>query len=216
MVSSVHNRPPLKDQIFLDPAVTIHDVTTALADHIEQIAHKRIALTSQVASLLAENKSRLPDEFDEDAVRKALDLLNRMENHSEEVVLLRDEVLGAPLQMIDRLKNLCEPLDAGLPALEKALRPKIECALTKLLGEHNRQLVDGEAKTSSLTIRSSSGAKATVTESEELEVADFDKIPREFLALDAKKVAAALKEGKEVPGTRKKIKTSLRLSCKSV
>lgn len=209
-----HNHAPLEERIFDDPSVSIEDVLTAVAARIERTNKPALETITKITDQLAANAPRLPETFSEEDARKALDLLDRLDQHSEVIAETRENVCAAAEKFVDTLKTLCKPLDGGLAALEKALRPRLESRLIADMDAHNGSLAPGEKLMSSLTIRGPSGAKATLVDGEEAVVVDAEKIPRNFCIPDAKKIAAAIKAGEKIPGVEGKRKTSLRISCK--
>lgn len=209
-----HNHVPLEERIFSDPSVSVDDVLAAVASRIQRQNADEMARLSSIAEQLSGNIERLPETFTEAEAKKALDLLARLDAHSDDAEELRTNVCQAAQTFVENLSVLCKPLDQGLAALEKALRPKIEQFLVSDLDSHNADLADGEAPMTSLTLRSASGAKATMTDSVEMEIADKSKIPTNFLIPDAKALGAAFKAGEKIPGLGEKRKTSLRISCK--
>lgn len=209
-----HNHMPLEERIFSDPSVSVGDVLTAVASRVERQYDKIIKDLADTAKALSGNKDRLPETFGQADVQKGLDLLARMDSHSTAVTQTRETVLKSAEEFVASLKALCKPLDEGLAPLEKTLRASITPALERILDEHNADRTDAEAKLGSFTIRAASGAKATLVDGEDVEVISPTEVPREFCVPDPKLLLVALKEGKEVPGTAKKRKTSLRISTK--
>lgn len=207
-----HNAPPLADRIFLDPDTDVEDVLGAVSERIQRQYANDLRAVSEQASQLAANRDRLPEALSDAQVGIALDLLGRLSTHDERVADLKDKVLSDAKRFIASLEALCSPLNEGISALEKALRVQLTSALVSRLDEHNAERTESEPKLATLTLRGSSGTKATISDSEEVVIDSVDDIPRKFLAPDLKKVAAAVKAGEEVPGTGRKRKTSLRIS----
>lgn len=209
-----HNHMPLEERIFQDPSVSVEDVLAAVTSRIERANKTIIDELTKTAKTLSGNKDRIPETFTNAEVLTALDLLARIDDHANDVAETKDKVLTAAQEFLKNLTLLCKPLDASLSPLEKSLRTAIAPAMEKALDEHNAERTEGETRMNSLTLRSASGAKATLIDSQELEVIYPSNVPREFCVPDPKLLAEALKNGREVPGTAKKRKTTLRISTK--
>src|SRR3546814_9904909 len=83
--------------------------------------------------------------------------------------------------------------------LEKAVRNRITDAMISQIETHNNDRSESENAMNSLTLRASSGTRATLSLSEDHEIAAEAEVPREFCAPCPKLIGAAIKSGKEVP-----------------
>src|SRR3546814_4230941 len=60
-----HNFLPLHERIFSDPEVSVEDVLMAVSTHLE-ISHKtNLEQLASTSTMLASNKDRIPEDFDE-------------------------------------------------------------------------------------------------------------------------------------------------------
>src|SRR3546814_14197424 len=72
---------------------------------------------------------------------------------------------------VSRLKIACKPLDDGIAPLEKAVRNRITDAMISQIETHNNDRSESENAMNSLTLRASSGTRATLSLSEDHEIA---------------------------------------------
>src|SRR3546814_16368267 len=79
---------------------------------------------------------------------------------------------------------------------------------------HNNDRSESENAMNSLTLRASSGTRATLSLSEDHEIAAEAEVPREFCAPCPKLLGAAIKSGKEVPVVKTKRKANLSITTK--
>src|SRR3546814_7221148 len=64
-----HNFLPLHERIFSDPEVSVEDVLMAVSTHLE-ISHKtNLEQLASTSTMLASNKDRIPEDFDERHIR---------------------------------------------------------------------------------------------------------------------------------------------------
>lgn len=209
-----HNFSPLHERIFSDPEVSVEDVLLAVSTHLEIEKRPAIDQLSAMAVLLSSNASRVPEKLEDAHITSALDLLSHMDAHCEEVSETKAGLVGVAEELVARLKTSCKPLEEGLSPLEKILRSRITDAMTIRIDDHNGDRTDAEDPMTSLTIRSASGARATLSFAEDLEIETAGEVPREFCAPCPKLIAAAVKSGKKVPGVRQKRKPTLRITTK--
>jgi hypothetical protein len=209
-----HNFLPLHERIFSDPEVSVDDVLLAVSTHLEISNKSNLEQLSATAALLALNKDRLPDQFDEAQIGSALNLLSHVDNHSAEVAEARLGVIAAAEDFVTRLKAVCKPLDDRIAPLEKAIRARITDAMISQIDAHNNERSTSEDQMGCLTLRASSGTRATLSMSDDHEIEVASEIPREFCTPCPKLIGAAIKSGKEVPGVKQKRKPTLRITTK--
>lgn len=208
-----HNRRPLVETLFVDTDVSIEEILEAVRIYVEGQHRAQISNLSESSATLAANKDRLPETLSDNEITRALDLLSKLSEQDAQIVEQKEILLKAAKALVSELEEIAKPMSEGLSALEKALRCKLTDAYVKRIDAHNAERSELEPQMTSLTLRSSSGAKATLTFGEEIIIIDPTKIPRMYLIPDPKLLAAAIKKGQEVPGVDKKRKPSLRISA---
>src|SRR3546814_2049941 len=102
-------------------------------------------------------------------------------------------ILSAAEDFVSRLKIACKPLDDGIAPLEKAVRNRITDAMISQIETHNNDRSESENAMNSLTLRASSGTRATLSLSEDHEIAAEAEVTREFCAPCPKLIGAAIK-----------------------
>lgn len=207
-----HNRPPLRDRIFADPETSLEDVFEATAAHIKSTYQPDIDDITARTRILANNKDNLPDSLNDNEIGTALDLLAALTHQAEQIQETKNAVLAAVTNLVSDLNALCKPMEAGLGDLEKAVRSRLTDALSLRIDNHNKQRTEGEPIMTSLTLRGSSGAKATLIDGKEPQVSSSDLIPEKFMIPDTKAITAAWKKGESVPGVDERRKLSLRVT----
>lgn len=225
-----HNRPPsdqiladdpnieetdvsdLEQKIFGDGDNSVADVLNAVFCHIERTNISLLKTLSAKSKAFAGNKDRLPENLEDDEILTSLDLLSHLANHNDQITACKNDISGQVKDLTASLDSILKPLGEGLAALEKAVRVRLEAAYLRSLDQHNEQLEDGEKPMTSLTLRASSGAKATLVIGSEVDIQSADDIPRKFLTPDMKLLNAAIKKGEKIPGIGEKRKPSLRVS----
>src|SRR3546814_20155031 len=80
---------------------------------------------------------------------------------------------------------------------------------------HNNDRSESENAMNSLTLRASSGTRATLSLSEDHEIAAEAEVPREFCAPCPKLIGAAIKSGKEVQGVKRSEERRVGKECVS-
>src|SRR3546814_17065698 len=94
--------------------------------------HPEISHTTQLeqrastSTMLASNKDRNPEDFDERHIGSALNLLSHVDEHGSKIAETRLAILSAAEDFVSRLKIACKPLDDGIAPLEKAVRNRIK------------------------------------------------------------------------------------------
>src|SRR3546814_13238007 len=80
-----HNCLPLHERIFSDPEVSVEDVLMAVSTHLE-ISHKNnLEQLASTSTMLASNKDRIPEDFDERHIGSALNLLSHVDEHGSKI-----------------------------------------------------------------------------------------------------------------------------------
>lgn len=209
-----HNYSPLHERIFSDPEISVEDVLAAVSTHIKSQNHLDINHLSTSAAALSTNQERLPETFGQIQITSALNLLAHMDAHADRVTETKASMLGAAETFVSNLKKDCKPLDEGIAPLEKILRARIVDGMIEHIDAHNSERTEHEDLMGSLTLKGSSGARATLSIGEEIVIEAEAEIPREFCTPCPKLIAAAIKSGTNVPGVKQKRKPSLRITTK--
>lgn len=207
-----HNQPTLEDRIFSDPSITAQDVLEAVGARLKQEHQDEINALTDRAKQLTANGSRLPETLTQEGAIAALELIHAIDQHEERVKTERDTLVATAKTFMDEMAGFCKPIDAGLAALTKKMRPLLEEFLFSRLDAHNAEREGTEELKTSITERGPSGSKATLVEGWENIVTDPNLIPRDLCVPDQKLIDKAIAEGREVPGTEKKRSGSLRVS----
>src|SRR3546814_19248725 len=94
----------------------------AVSTHLE-ISHKtNLEQLASTSTMLASNKDRIPEDFNERHIGSALNLLSHVDEHGSKIAETRLEILSAAEDFVSRLKLACKPIDDGIVPLEKAVR----------------------------------------------------------------------------------------------
>src|SRR3546814_3465323 len=105
-----HNFLPMHERIFSDPYVSVEDVLMAVSTHLE-ISHKtNLEQLASTSTMLASNKDRIPEDFDERHIGSALNLLSHVDEHGSKIAETRLAILSAAEDFVSRLKIACKTL----------------------------------------------------------------------------------------------------------
>src|SRR3546814_9847222 len=96
--------------------------------------------------------------------------------------------------------------------LEKAVRNRITDAMISQIETHNNDRSESENAMNSLTLRASSGTRATLSLSEDHEIAAEEEVPRAFCAPCTNLIGDENTSAKEVPAVKTKRNALLRLN----
>jgi hypothetical protein len=209
-----HNSITLRDRIFSDPEISVRDVLSAVSDHIQTTNKSDLESLTASATMLAGNKERLPEDFEAHHISSGLNLLAHMDAHSERAASARENMIADAESFVAELKASCKFIDEGISPLEKLLRSKITDHMLRSIDDHNAERSPTEEHMKTLTLRASGGAKATLSIGTDIEIESQEQIPREFCIPCPKLIAAAVKNGKNVPGIKEKRKPTLRITTK--
>src|SRR3546814_1871391 len=66
---------------------------------------------ASTSTMLASNKDRIPEDFDERHIGSALNLLSHVDEHGSKIAETRLAILSAAEDFVSRLKIACKPLD---------------------------------------------------------------------------------------------------------
>src|SRR3546814_1056824 len=98
-----HNFLPLHERIFSDPEVSVEDVLMAVSTHLE-ISHKtNLEQLASTSTMLASNKDRIPEDFDERHIGSALNLLSHVDEHGSKIAETRSDEHTSELQSLMRI-----------------------------------------------------------------------------------------------------------------
>src|SRR3546814_19743655 len=82
-------------------------------------------LLASTSTMLASNKDRIPEDFDERHIGSALNLLSHVDEHGSKIAETRLAILSAAEDFVSRLKIAFKPLDDGIAPLGTAVRNRI-------------------------------------------------------------------------------------------
>lgn len=206
-----HNQSPPDERVdttFVAPGPTLAKVIDAItSEH-----GSSIKALSERATMLAANATALPQALDAHSMQAALELLAAIDAHLERADDLRTEALTAAQTFLKDLEAQCKPLDAGLGALQKKLRPLITDYLVTKLDETNAELDPDEPPMTSITERGASGTRASISMSTKLAITDAMLVPKEFCIPDMKRIETAIANDQTIPGTGYEPVPSLRIA----
>src|SRR3546814_8818963 len=97
---------------------------------------------ASTSTMLASNKDRIPEDFDERHIGSALNLLSHVDEHGSKIAETRLAILSTAEDFVSRLKIACKPLDDGIAPLEKAVRNRITDAMISQIETNNNDRSD--------------------------------------------------------------------------
>lgn len=207
----------LEDRIFADPSTTIEDIFQVLKERIHRSHAADIHRLSTDSARLLQNKSRMPDNFNEEATIRGLNFINRLASHADKAEQLRSSIEDTAKAFTKQLGELCAAVDAGLSPLEKSVREKIAGHLEARINSYNANRGPDEPLMTSTIFRSPAGTSVSLSFAQDIEITDPALLPREYLVPDTKlllKTMEKLPNDQEIPGISRKRKLSPRFTTK--